>query len=255
MLTGPATALRGPTVPPELPVRGDQLSPVRRSLLRLAVGALVTSYVAVALLGSLYTPPVTLLGFALALGTLGAAVGRSFHRTVYPECAGSWTGALPAAAAAVLFVPFATGVHELGAAGGYLVMVLVLLFSVVSTVWAHTLSVPAAQPQPAAGPSRSVSRPPESPDQSSSYDLLRTLSVDDLIAEWRRSGEQLHPSSGAPQHTAVRWREALLEEFRRRDPRGFDTWLLDGMRRGPEHHIAADPDDSPGDGPDVLPAR
>lgn len=223
--------------------------------MRLAAGALVASYVSVALLGALYTPPVTLLLLALVLGALGAAVGRSVHRTVYRDFPDTWTGAWPTAVAAALFVPFASGVHTLGEAGGYLVMVLVLLFSVLSTVWAHGLAVPTAPPRTTTGPPRPATQQPGSPDQPSSHELLRALSVDDLIAEWRSSGEQLHPSSGALQHTAVRWREALLEELRRRDPQGFDKWLLDGMRRGPEHHIAANPDDAPGDGPDVLPAR
>ncbi|WP_075014979.1 hypothetical protein [Geodermatophilus obscurus] len=223
--------------------------------MRLAVGALVTSYVAVAMLGALYTPLVTLLLLAPVLGALGAAVGRSVHRTVYRDFPETWTGAWPTAVAAALFVPFAAGVHALGEAGGHLVMVLVLLFSVLSTVWAHGLEIPHAPSRTTTEPPRPATQQPEWPDGSSSHELLRALSVDDLIAEWRSSGEQLHPSSGAPRHTAVRWREALLEELRRRDPQGFDNWVLDGMRRGPEHHIAADPDDAPGDGPDVLPAR
>ncbi len=222
--------------------------------MRLATGSLVASYVVVALFGALYTPAGILLLLAPALGALGAAVGRSFHRTVHPDSTDPRAGAVPGATTAALFVPFATGVHALGEAGGYLMMVLVLLFSVVSTVWAHSLPVPAAAPRTTTGPPRPATQQPGSSDQSSRL-LLQALSVDDLIAEWRSSGDQLHPSSGAPQHTAVRWREALLEELRCRDPQGFDHWVLDGARRDPEHHIATDPPDAPGDGPDVVPAR
>ncbi len=236
-------------------MRAGRAPAVARRLGRLAAGGLVTSYVAVALLGAVYTPAVTLLVLALVLGGLGAAVEHSVHRTVYRDVPDTWTGAWPTAVAAALFVPFAGGVHALGAAGGYLVMLLVLLFSVLSLVRAHDLAVPAAPSRTTGGAPRPASGEPGPADRSSSHELLRALSVDDLIAEWRSSGGQLHPSSGVPQPTAVHWREALLEELRRRDPRGFDDWLLDGMRRGPEHHIAADPDDLPGDGPGVLPAR
>lgn len=229
--------------------------PVGQCLARVATGALVTSYAGVALYGSLYTNVSILLLVAPVLGAVGAVGARSVHRSLYRERAVPWTRFLPAATACALFVPFARGVQHLGDIGGYVVLVIVGLFTVRAAVWAHTTELPADASLPAAEPSRPALRPPESPDQSSCQELLQTLSLDDLIAEWCSSSRQLHPSSDRPRHTAVRWRETLLEELQRRDPRGFDNWLLDGMRRGPEHHLAADPDDLPGDGPDALPTR
>ncbi|SFO59302.1 hypothetical protein SAMN05660359_04555 [Geodermatophilus obscurus] len=235
-------------------MNGDRPSPTQRFLLRLAGAAILIPYVAVALFGSLFMRPVTLALCVVVLGALGAAVRYDIHRTLGRRPV-EWLGPLPAAAIAGLFAPFAKGVEQFGEAGGYLVLLLVVMFTLLSLLWADTLQVPPASSRTASRRAPSTAQPPEPPDPSSSRDLLQALSVKDLIAEWRRSGELLRPSSGAPRHAAAQWREALLEELRRRDPGGFDNWLLDGLQRGPEHHISTDPDDMPGNGPGPLPGR
>lgn len=226
-----------------------------RSLVRLVAGAVVTTYVTVAMLGSLHVDPRALGVSVPVLGVLGALLGRAGYRLLDPDSAAPLTRFLPAAVGTALLVPFSAGVLQLGDRGAYLLLMAVPAVTVLAGVWAYGLEIPTEAPDPDVHRAGSTVPPPPSPSRSASPDeLLQVLPLDDLIAEWRSSAQVVHPSSGSHRHTAVRWRQALLEELRRRDPAGFDQWLLDGTLQGPEHHSRAGSEDAPPSRPDG-PAR
>ncbi len=221
-----------------------------RSLVRLVAGVVVVTYVTVATLGTLHVDPRALVVSIPVLGVLGAVLARAGYRFLDPHSAPSATRFLPAAVGSALLVPFFAGVAQLGDLGAYLLLLAIPLGTVLAGVWAYNLEIPTGASDPGTGRAGSAVRSPESPNRSSPDELLRTLPLDDLIGEWHSSAELMHPSSGSHRHTALRWRQALLEELRRRDPTGFDEWLLDGTLRGPEHYIRAGSGDTPPSRPD-----
>ncbi len=213
------------------PVDGARGRRLRRSLMRFITVVLGTSYVGVALLGVLYTDARAVVLVVLAFGGTGWVVTRSIRRVV-DQARPPLSYGLGVATGASLFVPFSTGVQELGTGGVYLLLVQIGMLSVLGTVWALDLDT-WTEPDATAG-----SAPPcgDSAGRCPPRELLRTLPLDDLITEWRTTAGQAHPASTGHRHAVVRWREALLDEIERRNPTGFENWLLSGS----EHHIRAD---------------
>lgn len=210
---------------------------LERSLVRLARAALGVPYVGVAFLGVLHLDPWTTLLVALFLGVLTAGLRWSVHQAVHPAATPSIDLLLPAATVGALFAPFQVGIQQLGERGAYLLLVMIGLLTVLGCHWLHRLEVPTGQAE--VGDRRpSPPRPTEPADR----ELLQALTLDDLVDEWRRSDELFHRTSPTDRRAAVEWRGGLLDELERRDPRGFGDWVLDGMARGPEHHIRAGSD-------------
>lgn len=127
---------------------------------------------------------------------------------------------------------FASGMDLLGDSGVYVLLPMLVLLIVRATVWAHGLDSllvhPAGQDGPAPTPSVGSSA------RHSLHELLRTLSEEDLRAEWCDSAERLR-APAAERDEIVQWRAALLDEMRRRDPAAFDRWLLTEVRRASGH--------------------
>ncbi len=216
----------------------QQPSGVERSLVRLGRVALGIPYVGVAFLGVLHLEPWTTLLVAPFFGILAAGLRWSIHRAEHPHATPSVALLLPAATVGALFAPFGVGTRLLGERGAYLVLFLIGLVIVLGVHWLYRLEVPT---RPAVADDRS-SAPPPQPTESvrlPPHELLRTLTLDDLIEEWRRSDELFSRASPADRPAAAEWRGGLLDELERRDPRGFGEWVLDGTARGPEHHIRA----------------
>ncbi len=228
----------------------DGPSELERSLVRLGRAALGISYVGVALLGVLHLDPWTTLLVAPFLGALVMRLRWSIHQALHTEATPSIALLLPAAALGALFGPFGVGIRQLGDHGTYLLLVLFGLVTILGSHWLYRLEVPTGQaavdgrpPPPPPRPSEVARQPPR--------ELLQRLTLDDLVDEWRRSDELFHRTSPPDRRAAVEWRGGLLDELERRDPRGFDEWVLDGTTAGPEHHIragseetATGPDDS-----------
>ena len=210
---------------------------LERSLVRLARAALGVPYVGVALLGVLHLDPWTTLLVALFLGVLTASLRWSVHQAVHPAATPSIDLLLPAATVGALFAPFQVGIQQLGERGAYLLLVMIGLLTVLGCHWLHRLEVPTGQAE--VGDRRPS---PPRPTEPADGELLQALTLDDLVDEWRRSDELFHRTSPADRPAAAEWRAGLLDELERRDPRGFGDWVLDGMARGPEHHIRAGSD-------------
>ncbi|SFO76163.1 hypothetical protein SAMN05660464_1034 [Geodermatophilus dictyosporus] len=222
-------------------------APVRRAgraLLHLGTLAVGACCVGAALLGALYAGP-RVLPVALVSGAAAWALARSIRRLADAARPAGVAAPPPSngvlvATAAALVVPFGTGIQVLGAAGAHLLLVAVGLLSVHGTVWIHRLD-PGAVPAGRGGPAPLREDPA---DTCPPPELLRTLPLEDLVAEWHASGDQVHRSSAARRHAVVQWREAVLEEIRRRDPEGFDHWLCTGAAGAPERHLRAVADDT-----------
>ncbi len=220
----------------------QQPSGLERTLVRLGRVALGVPYVAVAFLGVLHLNPWTTLLVAPLLGVLATGLRWSIHRAEHPHATPSVALLLPAATVGALFAPFGVGTQLLGERGAYLFLFLTGLVIVLGAHWLHRLEVPT---RPAAAADDRSPAPPSRPTESAHlppHELLRTLTLDDLIEEWRRSDELFHRASPADRRAAAEWRGGLLDELERRDPRGFDDWVLDGTTRGLEHHIRAGAD-------------
>ncbi len=206
-----------------------------RALVRSGRTTLGALYVGVALLGVLHLDVQTVLLAAPFFAAMAMVLRWQVHDA---SVAGndSSISLLPAATVGALFAPFGMGVQQLGDRGAYLLLVMIGLLTVLSCHWLARLEPPTPAAVAGDRPRTSPSRPPE-PAPPLPYELLRTLALDDLIDEWRRSAEQVHRTSDGDRDSAVEWRGALLQELERRDPRGFGAWVLDGTARGPEHHI------------------
>ncbi len=206
-----------------------------RALVRSGRTTLGALYVGVALLGVLHLDVQTVLLAAPFFAAMAMVLRWQVHEA---SVAGndSSISLLPAATVGALFAPFGMGVQQLGDRGAYLLLVLIGLLTALSCHWLARLEPPTA---PAATGDRPRTSPPRpaAPTPAPPYELLRTLALDDLVDEWRRSAEQFPGTPDADRDAAVEWRGALLEELERRDPRGFADWVLDGTARGPEHHI------------------
>ncbi len=230
----------------------DGPSDPERSLVRLGRTALGILYVGVALLGVLHLDPSTTLLVVPFFSVLVMGLRWSMHQALLIEATPSIALSLPAATVGALFAPFVMGIHQLGDRGVYLLLVLVGLVTILGFHWLHRLELPTGRsaiddrpPPPPPRPTEAVRHPPRQ--------LLQRLTLDDLVDEWHRSDELFHRTSPADRRAAAEWRGGLLDELERRDPRGFDDWVLDGMTRGPERHIRAGSDGA-ATGPDD-PAR
>lgn len=233
----------GRTVPSD-----DGPTALERVLVRLGRTALGVLYVGMALLGVLHLDPLTMLLTAPFFSVLVACLRWSIHQTLHSEATPSIELLLPAATVGALFAPFGAGVQLLGDRGGYLMLVLIGLLTVLGSHWLYRLEVPTGR---AAVEDRSAPPPPR-PAESAHHpprELLQQLTLDDLADEWRRSGEPFHRTSPVDRRAAVEWRGALLDELERRDPQGFHDWVRSGMARGPERHLRAGRDGAP-TGPD-----
>ena len=216
-------------------------SELERSLVRVGRWALGILYGGLALLGVLHLDPWTTLQVVPFFSILAAGLRWSIHQAVHAQATPSIDVLLPAATVGALFAPFATGIHLLGDRGAYPLVVLLGLLTILSSHWLYRLEVPT---RPAAVDDRSSSAPPRPTEVAhpAAHELLRTLTLDDLVEEWRRSDELFHRASPTDRRAAVEWRGGLLDELERRDPHGFGDWVIDGMTRGPQHHIRAGSD-------------
>ena len=224
-----------------MPDRGEPSNALERSLVRLGRVALGVPYVGVALLGVLHLDPSATLLAAPLLGLLVMGLRWSIHQAVHPEAAPSVALLLPAATVGALFAPFGAGIQQLGDRGAHLFLVLIGLLTILCFHSLYRLEVPTGR---AAVDERSCPPPPRPTEAAHPppHELLQTLTLDDLVDEWRRSDELIHRASPIDRRAAVEWRGGLLDELERRDPHGFGDWVLAGMARGPEHHIRAGSD-------------
>ncbi|MGY1706450.1 hypothetical protein ACI79C_17935 [Geodermatophilus sp. SYSU D00697] len=210
-------------------------------LVRVGRWALGLLYGGVALLGVLHLDLRTTLLVLPLLGILAAGLRWSIHEALHAEATPSIPLLLPAATAGALFAPFAMGIESLGDRAAYPLIVLIGLVTILGFHWLHRLEAPAGRAavdgQSSPSPARPTQTPPHPPHQ-----LLHELTLEDLVGEWHRSDELFHRTSLADRRAAVAWRGSLLDELERRDPRGFGDWVLEGMTRGPEHHIRAGSD-------------
>ena len=211
---------------------------VERALVRSGRAALGTVYGGVALLGLLHQDPAITLIVTPFMCILVMGLRSSVHQALHATAATPSLGPLlPAAAVGALFAPFGTGVQQLGERGAYLFLAVLALTTALGCHWLYRSGIPAAETADAR--SAAAPAPPTAEATQLSRELLRRLALDYLVEEWRRSDELVHRASPADRGAAVEWRGLLLEELERRDPRGFSDWVLDGMARGPEHHIRA----------------
>jgi hypothetical protein len=195
----------------------------------------------VAFLGVLHLDPWTTLLVAPLLGVLVMGLRWSIHQAVHPEATPSLALLIPAATVGAVFAPFGVGIQQLGDHGAYVFLVMIGLLTILGSHWLYRLAVSTDQ---AAVDDRSSPPPPRPTDAAhpSPHELLQTLTLDDLVDEWRRSDELFYRASLADRRAAAEWRGCLLDELERRDPRGFDDWVLDDTGHGPEHHIRASSD-------------
>lgn len=202
---------------------------------RLSVRVLGAVYVSVALLGALGSSLLVTFLVVPVTGAFGAALARGVHRALHPHTQAPLSTHLPSAVATGLFTPFVIGMETLGPLGSPVSVVFVLLGTLVGVGWAHGIASDDTLPS---------TRTRLSDDDLASFrTLLEALPLEELLHEWRWTGRQLR----ADRHVAARLREALLVEIDRRDPEGFQRWLLDGLEEDPERYIrAADGNGVPG---------
>lgn len=186
-----------------------------------------TIFVAVALLGALFTSPV----FAFVVGPLmgGFAVGAAFFfHPDFPSGRPARRTTVFTAAGGVLFVPFLTGVGLMGAVGQAVVVPLLVLGAVVTCD--RLARIAGAEGSGA-----------EVLDESWLRTVLRSLPLDALLGEWRNTDALLSAApDGVTRSRTVRVRGLLLDELAARDPAGVESWLQSGS--SPESHIRADRD-------------
>ena len=196
---------------------------------RLSVRVLGAVYVSVALLGALGSSLLVTFLVVPVISALGAALARGVHRALHPHTQAPLSIHLPSAVATGLFTPFVIGMETLGSVGGPVSVGIVLLGTLVSVGWAHGIA--SGDTVPSTGTARGLS----DADMASFRALLEALPLEELLHEWRWTGRKLR----ADRHVAAQLREALLEEINRRDPEGFQRWLLDGLEEDPERYIRA----------------
>ena len=194
-----------------------------------------------AFLGVLHLDPWTTLQVVPFLSALVMRLRWSIHQALHTRASPSIALLLPAAAVGALFAPFGVGSQQLGDHGAYLLLVLFGLVMILGSHWLYRLGIPTGQAAVDDRPPPQPPRPTEAAHHPP-HELLQRLTLDDLTDEWRRSDELSHQTSLPDRRAAVEWRGCLLDELERRDPRGFDDWVLDDTVRGPEHHIRAGSD-------------
>lgn len=207
---------------------------------RVNVRVLGALYVSVALLGALGSSLLVTFFVVPVSGALGAALARGVHRALHPHTEAPLSIHLPAAVATGLFFPFVIGMEILGSVGGPVSVAIVVLGTLVSVGWAHRIASDDTVPPTATGRGLSDA------DLTSFRALLRALPLEELLHEWRWTGSKLR----ADRHVAAQLREALLEEIDRRDPEGFQRWLLDGLEQDPERYVRATDDNDIAGHPD-----
>lgn len=196
---------------------------------RVNVHVLGAIYVSVALLGALSSSLLVTFLVVPAAGALGATLARGVHRALHPHTRAPLSVHLPAAVATGLFGPFVIGMDTLDSVEGPVSIAVVVLGTLVSVGWAYRITSDVTVP------SSTVERGLSDCDLPSFRALLCALPTEELLHEWRWTSTQLQ----VDRRIAARLREALLEEISRRDPIGFERWLLDGLERDPEHYIRA----------------
>ena len=197
---------------------------------RLAQQVLCVLYAAVAAVGVLVIPTAVMLTAAPAVAVLGAGLFAGLFRFSQQRHP-SRRQVMVAAAAAAAILPFHEGVELLQGLGTAVAATVLVLASVVGNYRLSTLDVPV--PAGATGPGGATSY----------AELLRVMSLDTVLSEWRALGHGVGLSSGE-QHSpdALRLRALLLDEMQRRDPAGFRRWLDDGAEDDPAEHIDGDQD-------------
>ncbi|WP_136697178.1 hypothetical protein [Geodermatophilus dictyosporus] len=192
----------------------------------MAIRVLGTVFVLVALLGVLAAGTPLLLVTVLLGGAAGAGLAQLVHWALEPGGRAPLQSRLTAATATGLFFPFISGTEALGPGGSSLSVVVILLTTLCGLHWIAQVS---RETLPTGVPARAS----PCPDPSSLQPLLRRLPLDELLDEWRCSSAGLHVDG----HAAVRVRELLLEEIRRRDPEGFRRWLGEGPGEDPRPYV------------------
>ena len=197
-------------------------------------------YVGVALLGSLFTPPLLMLLVVpvLVFGVAAMLIGT------FRYCQQSWPSRRLVSSTALVTagaVPFAHGVDVLGAAGQVVGVLVFALATVVATSRLNALT--AAELRAASSPHGSDGHIPDAGpgDGQSLQELLRSVPLEVLFTEWQAAQERTAGRS-CSRHAApgVQARALLLDELERRDPVGFSSWLEEGAVAPPEHHIHDD---------------
>ena len=197
------------------------------ALTRLAP-VLLTVVVAVALLGAVITPPVTMLFLAPALGVV-FATHAALAQAAFPGGASVGRTALLAGVGGTLLVPFAAGIGFLGMVGGMVLLALAAMAGGAALGWIGRR--PGKHDGPAAGEA----------DPARLRERVRDLPTRALLTQWRWSGAQLRSGTDPERRMAlVRLRALVLDELSRRDPAGIERWLEDGGRDDLDRHIAAD---------------
>lgn len=195
---------------------------------RLAQQVMCTLYVALALVGVLFTPPTVLLTVGPAVGLVAAGLLVGLLRSCLQRPPGRRTVVLTAVVAAAL-VPVNEAVQLLQGLGTGIALTVLVLGTVVGN---HRLDR-ALRSTPTDG-SRTGG--------SSSYaDLLSVMPLETVCSEWRalEGGVGLPPGERrAPELAQVR--TLLLDEMHRRDPVGFGRWLDDGALADPERYVRGD---------------
>ncbi|HEX2074775.1 MAG TPA: hypothetical protein VHF92_13400 [Geodermatophilus sp.] len=198
------------------------------ALTRLAP-VLLTVVVAVALLGAVVTPPVTMLLVAPALGIV-FATHAALAQAAFPGGSSVRRTALLAGVGGTLLVPFAAGIGFLGTVGGMVVLALVAMAGGAALGWMARR--PAEHDGPATGEA----------DPAGLHERIRDLPTRTLLTQWRWAGTQLRSGTDPERRMAlVRLRALVLDELSRRDPAGVERWLENGGRDDLDRHITADP--------------
>jgi hypothetical protein len=197
---------------------------------RLAQQLLCVLYVAVAAVGVLVTPTGVMLTAAPAVAVLATGLFVGVFR-FWQQRHPSRRQVMITAAAAAAILPFHEGVELLQGLGTAVAATVLVLVTIVGNYRVSTLDVPVP-----AGATR--------PGGATSYaELLRVMSLDTVLSEWRALGHGVGLPSGQHHRPDVsQLRALLLDEMQRRDPAGFRRWLDDGAEDDPAEHIDGDQD-------------
>jgi hypothetical protein len=171
-------------------------------------------FVGTALIGAFVTPPI---GMLLVAPLTGAGVGllAALVNPAFPAETWARRGALISGATGAAFVPFVNGVALLGAVGGVLAVVLLVLGSCRAANW----MIDVIEDSPARMSSR---------DERWTRMVMPSLPTATLLQEWRATQAVVGSRPVAERTRAVQLRGILLEELARRDPAAVERWLRSG---------------------------
>lgn len=195
---------------------------------RLAQQVMCVLYVAVALIGVLFTPPWVMLTVVPVIGLIAAGLLAWLFHCCELRPLDRRTLMVTGQVAAAL-VPFHEGVQLLQGFGTAIALTVLVLLVIVGSDRLKDVNV--RPPTGATGTG----------DASSYVDLLRVMPLELVFSEWRaleRGGSVLPGEPRGPD--VVQVRALLLDEMQRRDPVGFGRWLHDGAVDDPEQHIQGD---------------